>query len=106
MEVGVAETTANLPLPFLHLWRELRRQRHHGFADELIGGRREMRDAARRRDTGVVRNHLDAALHRALERGHQRIGIVRRNGDRIDALRDQRIEHFDLPFRGRASWGR
>src|SRR6187431_2962654 len=59
-----------------------------------------MRDAAGRVDTGVVGNHLDATRHGALERGHQCIGVVRRDRDRVDALRDQGIQHFDLTFCG------
>ena len=35
---------------------------------------------------------------RLLERGHQRVRIVGRHGDGIDALRDERIQHFDLAF--------
>src|SRR6187551_2106948 len=84
----------------IHLRRELRRQCDDGFTDELVGRWREMRDAAGRVDTRVIGNHLDATRHGPLERGHQCIGVIRGDRDRVDALRDQGIQHFDLTFCG------
>ena len=49
----------------------------------------------------IVGDDLDAALHRLLQRRHQRVGIVGRDRDGVDVLGDQRVEHFDLAFGGR-----
>ena len=55
-----------------------------------------MHDAALRRDGGIEAHHLDAALHGLLADRHQRIGIVCRDDDAIDLLRDLRVDHRDL----------
>jgi hypothetical protein len=49
-------------------------------------------------DRGIIGDDLDATVARLLERGHERVRIVGRHRDGIDALRDERIQHFDLPF--------
>ena len=51
-------------------------------------------------DARIPRDHGDAAVHRLLQRGHQRVGVVGRNGDGIDALGDQRVDDLDLAFGG------
>ncbi len=53
------------------------------------------------RDGGIIRDDFDASLHRSLQGRHDRIGIVRGDGDGIDALSDQRIQCFYLSFGGR-----
>ena len=40
-------------------------------------------------------------LHRLLQRRHQRVLVIGRDGDGIDLLRDQRVDHLDLAFGGR-----
>jgi len=40
-------------------------------------------------------------LHGLLQHRHQRVGVIGRNRDGVDLLRDQRIDHFDLRFGGR-----
>ena len=51
-----------------------------------------------RRNGGVPAQHLDAALHGALEHRHQGIRIVGGDGDGVDLLSDQRVDDFDLRF--------
>ncbi|MNS75468.1 hypothetical protein D3C72_1089900 [compost metagenome] len=52
------------------------------------------------RHAGIPGNDFDPALHRFFQHRHQRIGIVGGDGDRIYALGDQTVQHFDLRFGG------
>ena len=49
-------------------------------------------------DARVKRNHLDAARHRLFANRDQCILIIGRNGDGIDLLRNERVNHSDLLF--------
>ncbi|MCY1237354.1 hypothetical protein D9M72_500470 [compost metagenome] len=74
-------------------------------ADQRVRRRVEVHQPAILGDTAVPGDDLDAAVHRLLQRRHQGVGVVGRNGDRIDLLGDQRVDHLDLAFgggRGRA----
>ncbi|MND87517.1 hypothetical protein D3C80_795180 [compost metagenome] len=72
-------------------------------ADQLARRRVELQDTAFRCNTAIPGDHLDAALRRLFQRRHDRIRVVGGNGDRIDALSDQRVDYFDLAFRRRRS---
>ena len=69
---------------------------------DLLGRRgEEVHLAAFLGDAGVERDDGDAAFHRLLQRGNESVGVVRRNRDGVDALRDQRVDDLDLAFRRR-----
>ena len=48
----------------------------------------------------IPADHRDAAIHRLFQGRNQRVGIVCRNCDSIDPLRDQGVDHLDLAFCG------
>ncbi|MOA04540.1 hypothetical protein D3C78_1240990 [compost metagenome] len=52
------------------------------------------------RHARIPRHHFDAALHGFFEHRNQGIRIIGGNGDRIDTLCDQPVQHFDLRFGG------
>ena len=93
---AVAERMATSPSLFSVLADHL----HALGADERVVGGVEVHDPAFRSDAGVERNHFDAATHRLLADRHQRVGVVGRNGDGVDFLRDEGVDDGDL-FLGR-----
>jgi hypothetical protein len=62
-------------------------------------------EEAERCDSAVEADHLDAAIHRLLADGHERVGVVRGDDEAVDLLRDLRVDHGDLLFRGRLGRG-
>ena len=63
-----------------------------------------MHTAAFLSHAGIPADDSDATVHGTLEGWHDRIGVVCGNGDRVNTLSDQAVDHFDLAFRGRACW--
>ena len=69
------------------------------FADQRVGRREQVEQAAILGDARVKRQHLDAAAHGLLGRRYERVRVIGRNDDGVDLLRDERVDQLDLTFR-------
>ncbi|EGJ74193.1 putative rhamnose ABC transporter, rhamnose-binding protein [Streptomyces sp. Tu6071] len=82
----------------LALVADLLRHLLHLRAAEVLGARLRDEDvAAAGPGVGVVRDDADAVLHGLLERGAQRPGVLRRDGDAVDLLLREGVDVGDLP---------
>ena len=57
-------------------------------------------DAGGGGDVGIVGDHPDALLRRALQRRSDSVGVIAGDGDHADLLRDQVVDELDLRLGG------
>ena len=73
----------------------------HHLGQAVALGLVEEQGAGRGGDVGIVGDDLHALLLGALQRRRDRIGVVARDGDHVDLLRDEVVDELDLRLGGR-----